>query len=95
MFLETTHERTTSIRPGGLGHPVLAHARHHLPQDCLLGLLDRRGGVLPRRLRARHWHLVRGVLVKLVDEYFKQIRLKVFIFFLVSVWIFYETWGNY
>jgi hypothetical protein len=33
--------------------------------------------------------------MRLVDEYFKAIRLKVFILFLVSVWIFYETWGKY
>ena len=31
----------------------------------------------------------------MIDEYFKQIRLKVFIFFLVSVWMFCEAWGNY
>jgi hypothetical protein len=33
--------------------------------------------------------------MSLEEQYFKQIRLKVFIFFLVSVWIFYETWGKY
>jgi hypothetical protein len=29
------------------------------------------------------------------EEYFKTIRWRVFALFLIAVWLFYETWGNY
>jgi cbb3-type cytochrome oxidase subunit 3 len=29
------------------------------------------------------------------EQYFKTIRLRVFALFLIAVWLFYETWGNY